>query len=84
MSKNRKKCKLIHIKNKVVYSLSKEISTGKFFIKGTDIEVPENKVCRPNQNPQKLGKRNYDFDKPYHAQDLGDEWSDYAWSADDY
>lgn len=29
-------------------------------------------------------KKPYDFSKPYIAQDLGDEWDDYAWSADDY
>lgn len=26
----------------------------------------------------------YDFEKPYQAQDLGPEWDDYAWSADDF
>lgn len=31
-----------------------------------------------------MHKQGYDFSKPYQAQDLGDEWSDYAWSADDY
>jgi len=29
-------------------------------------------------------RQSYDFDKPYQAQDLGDEWSDYAWSANDF
>lgn len=26
----------------------------------------------------------YDFSKPFFAQDLGDEWDDYCWSADDF
>lgn len=29
-------------------------------------------------------KQSYDFDKPSMAQDLGPEWDDYAWGADDY
>lgn len=28
--------------------------------------------------------KSYDFSKPFQAQDLGDEWSDYAWSANDF
>lgn len=85
MSKNRKNSNLIHIKNKIVYKISKDRKTGKFFIRGTDIEVPDNKLCRPDQDPNKINKgSNYDFSKPYQAQDLGDEWSDYAWSADDF
>lgn len=83
MSVNRKKSGLIHIKNKEVFKLSKEIKTGKFFIRGTDIEVPENKICRPNQDLKK-SKPSYDFSKPSQAQDLGDEWEHYAWSSDDY
>ena len=27
---------------------------------------------------------NYDFNKPFFAQNLGDEWDDYCWSADDF
>jgi len=26
----------------------------------------------------------YDFSKPSQAQDLGDEWDDYAWGAEDF
>jgi hypothetical protein len=82
MSKNRSKTGLVHKKGKETFDVSKEKATGKYFIKGTDIEVPENKLMRKKN----LGahKRNYDFSKPSQAQDLGDEWSDYAWSADDY
>ena len=29
-------------------------------------------------------KSTYDFNKPMFAQDLGDEWDDYAWTADDF
>lgn len=29
-------------------------------------------------------KSNWDFSKPMDAQDLGDEWDDYAWTADDF
>lgn len=28
--------------------------------------------------------QSYDFNKPFDAQNLGDEWDDYAWSADDF
>ncbi len=85
MSKNRKKTNLIHVKNKIKHEISKDVNIGKYYIKGTDIEIPENRLCRSNQNPKKLNKtHNYDFSKPYIAQDLGDEWSDYAWSADDF
>ena len=27
---------------------------------------------------------NYNFERPMWAQDLGDEWDDYAWGADDF
>jgi len=86
MSKNRTKTNLIHEKNKVRHEISREKKTGKFFIKNTDIEVSPDRLCRKEQNPKKikLKKNNYDFDKPYHAQSLGDEWSDYAWSANDF
>lgn len=82
MSKNRTKTNLVHKKGKVFFEISKEKATGKFFIKGTNEEVPENRICRKGQEPIKIGK--YDFNKPYQAQDLGDEWDDYPWSADDY
>ena len=35
-------------------------------------------------NAEGLRKVNYDFSKPSEAQDLGEEWDDYAWSADDF
>ena len=28
--------------------------------------------------------RDYNFNRPMWAQDLGDEWDDYAWTADDF
>lgn len=84
MGKNRVKSGLVHIKNKVEYKVSKEKTTGKFFIRGTQEEIPENKLCRPGQyNVQKM-PRSYNFDRPSDAQDLGDEWDHYAWSANDY
>lgn len=81
MSKNRKKTKLVHKKDGEAYEISKETKTGKYFIKNTDVEIPSNKLCRKDNIKS---KQNYDFNKPYQAQDLGDEWSDYAWTADDY
>lgn len=81
MSKTRNKTSLIHIKDGVKHEVSKEKKTGKLFIKTTDIEVAPNQVCRKNNSAK---SDNYDFSKPYQAQELGDEWSDYAWSADDY
>jgi len=80
MSKNRKKTSLVHKKDKEIFDVSKEKSTGKYFIKNTDIEIPADKLSKKTGNKSK----NYNFNKPYQAQDLGDEWSDYAWSADDY
>lgn len=82
MSKNRVKTNLIHVKNKVTHEISREKKTGKLFIKNTDIEVRPDRVCRKEQNPKKL--KSYDFSKPYQAQDLGDEWSDYAWTANNF
>lgn len=80
MSKNRKSTNLVHKKGKEIFDISKEKATGKFFIKGTTTEVSSNKLSRKSENK----KSNYDFNKPFQAQELGDEWSDYAWSANDY
>lgn len=82
MGKNRSKTSLIHVKGKDTFEISKEKSTGKLFIKGSDVEIPPNKVCRKNQNPEKTS--NYDYSKPYQAQELGEEWDNYAWGADDF
>lgn len=81
MGKNRCKSGLIHKKGKEVFEISKEKNTGKYFIKGTNTEVPANKLCKKTGN-EKTTK--YDFQKPSQAQDFGDEWEEYAWSADDY
>lgn len=83
MGKNRVTSALVHVKNKKVYPISKEKATGKFFIRGTNTEVPENRLCRKGQNPEKM-QNNYNFAKPSQAQGLGDEWEHYAWGADDY
>jgi hypothetical protein len=80
MSKNRKSTNLVHKKGKETFGISKEKNTGKFFIKGTETEIPSNKLSRKDGNH----KSNYDFNKPFQAQDLGDEWDDYAWGANDY
>ena len=80
MSKNRVKTNFVHLQGNIVHNVSREKSTGKLFIKNTIVEVT-NKVIHRNQ----LNKnKTYDFSKPYQAQDLGDEWDDYAWSADDF
>ena len=81
MSKNRAKTSLIHVKDNIKHEISREKKTGKLFIKNTDIEVSPSKVCRKINYKSSA---NYDFSKPYQAQDLGDEWSDYAWSSDDF
>lgn len=83
MGKNRVKSGLVHIKNKVEYKISKEKSTGKFYIRGTQEEIPENRLCRPGQKPE-ARQKNYNFMRPIDAQNLGEEWDHYAWSADDY
>jgi phosphoribosylaminoimidazole carboxylase (NCAIR synthetase) len=82
MSKNRTKTKLVHKKGTEILEISREKATGKLFIKNTDIEVPENKVI--HNKALRSSKSNYDFSKPSQAQDLGDEWSDYAWGANDF
>jgi len=88
MSKNRSKTQLVHKKGKEIHEISKEKATGKFFIKGTNIEVSENRLCRkgtvPTRNGGTKAVKEYDFSKPSQAQELGDEWANYAWSADDY
>jgi hypothetical protein len=82
MSKGRRKTGLVHLKNKVEHEVRQDRTTDKFYIINTDIEVPSNRLKRKT-NPG-AHKRNYDFDKPYQAQDLGDEWSDYAWGGNDF
>lgn len=77
MSKNRSKTGFIHIKDGISHSVSKCKKTNKLFIIGTDEEV-SGKVVPKNR------VKGYDFKKPFIAQDLGDEWDDYAWSADDF
>jgi hypothetical protein len=81
MSKNRKSTNLVHKKGKEIFDISKHKTTGVFYIKGTDIEVPKNKLSHKKPIND---KSNYDFKKPYQGQDLGDEWDDYPWSADDF
>jgi hypothetical protein len=78
MSKNRSNTSLIHKVGKEIYEVSKEKGTGKLFIKNTFTEVT-GKVSHKYES-----KNNYDESKPSQAQKLGDEWGDYAWSADDY
>ena len=79
MAKNRVKTKLLHFKDGNQYEVMREKSSGKLFIKNTEIEVM-GKVIRNNQQKIKA----YDFNKPFDAQDLGDEWDDYAWSGKDF
>ena len=79
MSKNRTKTSLIHKSGNQTFEISKEKTTGKLFIKNTDTEVSPDKVMRISKR-----KSNYNFSKPFQAQNLGDEWSDYAWSGSDF
>jgi hypothetical protein len=54
----------------------------KYYIRNTDIEVSGNKL---KEKPIKdLKKSDYNFDKPFQAQELGDEWDDYCWGANDF
>lgn len=85
MAKGRTKTGLVHKKGKEIFDISKQKSTGKYFIKGTDIEVSPDKLCRKGQVshlPEMRHNRNNQ--KPWHSEELGDEWSDYAWSANDF
>lgn len=79
MAKNRVKTNLLHFKDGNQYEVMREKSSGKLFIKNTEIEVT-GKVIRNNQQKTKA----YDFNKPFDVQDLGDEWDDYAWSGKDF
>lgn len=83
----RKKSKLVHIdKDGVTHEVSKEVGTNKFFIKNTDIDVT-GRVTQPKyikNGKVAKAKENYDFSKPMDAQDLGDEWDDYAWGGSDF
>ncbi len=83
MAKGRFKTGLVHKKGGEIFDISRERSTGKYFIRGTQIEVPADKLCKKGQE-KNLHKQKYNKDIPWHAQELGDEWSDYAWSANDY
>lgn len=42
-----------------------------------------NSIANALGNTVTTKKDNYDYSKPFHAQELGDEWDHYAWSADD-
>lgn len=79
MGNNRVKTNLKHFIKGVPHDISREKVTGKLFIKNTKIEVPTTKVILKQK-----AKGSYDYTKPSQAQNLGDEWSDYAWSADDF
>lgn len=81
MSKNRTKTNLIHKDGKEIFEVSRNKKTDKLYIKNTDIEVT-GKVMHKNQLKSK--GENYDFSKPFQAQDLGSEWECYAWGGDDY
>ena len=77
----RRKTNKVHFdKNGVKHEVSREIGTDKMFIKNTNIEVTGKVTSRKNNSVPK----GYDFSKPFMAQDLGDEWDDYAWSGDDF
>ena len=58
MAKNRVKTNLLHFKDGNQYEVMREKSSGKLFIKNTEIEVT-GKVIRNNQQKTKA----YDFNK---------------------
>lgn len=75
----RRKTNKIHFsKDGVKHEVSREIGTDRYFIKNTNIEVTGRVTSNKNKS------KNYNSSKPFIAQDLGDEWSDYCWSADDF
>jgi len=64
------------------HEVSKEKGENKYYIKNTEIEVT-GKTTFPKGH-DKHYSNNYDYSKPFDAQNLGDEWDDYAWSGDDF
>jgi hypothetical protein len=78
----RKKTALIHIKNNEEFDVNQDKLTLKYYIRNTDIEVSGNKLKRKTN--KRLKKSDYNFDKPFQAQELGDEWDDYCWGANDF
>ena len=83
MAKSRIKTNMIHIKNGEEFDVTKNKKTGVLYIKGTDQELERNQV-RIRYNSHQHYKKDYDFNKPSFAQELGDEWDYYAWTADDF
>lgn len=77
MSKNRKKTSFVHIKDGIFHPVTRCKKSNKLFIISTNEEVT-GKVT-----PKERSKT-YDFNKPFFAQDLGDEWDDYVWSGSDF
>lgn len=49
----------------------------------TKVKTPSNNP-KKNKNSNQNSPKEYDFKKPFWTQDLGDEWDDYAWGADDF
>ena len=88
MAKNRKTTNLVHQIGDVLHKVSLEKKTGFLFIINTNIRVPFDEVSKTHKDGSRIitkrAKPLYDFSKPSSAQNLGDEWSDYAWSGDDY
>jgi hypothetical protein len=78
----RKKTGLIHIKNNEEFDVNQDKVTLKYYIRNTDVEISSDKLTRKNNKLSK--KSNYNFDKPYQAQELGDEWDHYCWGANDF
>lgn len=76
----RKKTNLFHIRDKEKHEVTREVGTNKLFIKGTDKEVKPNQVCKQRNIKESPTTSNQ---RPFVHEDLGDEWDDYAWTADD-
>ncbi|MEA1848991.1 hypothetical protein U9K52_08725 [Chryseobacterium sp. MHB01] len=48
------------------------------------VKFPNKKPKKQRKNRSQNPKQGYNYNKPFWAQELPDEWDDYAWSADDF
>lgn len=71
-----------HFKNRIKEREFKELIHDRFqdFIK----ILSERSGIVFKKRRYKKQKSDYNFNRPFHAQELGDEWDDYVWSADDF
>lgn len=71
-----------HFKNKMKERDFRELITYRFqdFIK----ILSEKSGITFKKRRHKKQKSNYNFNRPFYAQELGDEWDDYVWSESDF